>query len=77
MENEERRSPVLTDNDIERIVTVLLKEENIDKFAASFEKRWVDYFDRGLGRGLRSLTWKGVILLSSAIAAYGMWKGWR
>lgn len=74
---DERRKHILTDEDIDRIILVILQEENIDKFAEKFEERWRNYFYRGLGRGLIAWTWRGFLLVLYGLAAYGMGKDWH
>ena len=78
----ERRNPVLTDGDIERliekltpsIVEHLTQPNNIDKFAQNFEQRWRDYFYRGLGRGIAGGSQRGLIYGLMVLAGYGMSK---
>lgn len=74
---EERRRPVLTDDDVERIVEALTQPENIDKFASNFEARWRDYFYKGLGRGIIGYARKGAILIVVFLSAYGMAHNWN
>lgn len=75
-DNMERRQNVLTDKDLDIIVEHLLEEENIDKFAAKFEERFAKRFYNGLGRGIAGFAWRGVVMLTMVVAAYGMGKGW-
>ena len=74
---EERRKHVLSDDDIDRIILVILQEENIDKFAAKFEERWRNYFYKGLGKGLVAYATRGILWILYGLAAYGMGKGWK
>lgn len=79
----EKRHTTLTEQDLKNLIdgltkpiaNELVKPENIDMFAKCFEARWIDYMDKGIGRGVRSLAKKGAILILSALSAYGMYKG--
>lgn len=73
---EERRKHVLSDDDIDRIIVVILEDVNIDKFAAKFEERFARRFYNGLGRGIAGFAWRGIIMITMMVAAYGMGKGW-
>ena len=75
---EERRKHILSDDDIDRIIVVILEDENIDKFAAKFEERFARRFYGGLGRGIAGLAWKGIVIITFGLAAYGMGRGlWK
>ena len=73
---EERRQHILTDDDIDRIIVVILQDQNIDKFAAKFEERFAKRFYNGLGRGIAGFAWRGIVMITMMVAAYGMGKGW-
>lgn len=77
----ERREYVLTDKDVDRIISrmipVILEKKNIDLFAAAFEERWSRYFFIGLGKGIYRLALRGMVWIIFFLAGYGMSKDWK
>jgi hypothetical protein len=75
---EERRKHILSDEDVDRIIVVILEDQNIDKFAAKFEERFARRFYNGVGRGVAGIAWKVFVIGTFGLAAYGMTKSfWK
>lgn len=52
-----------------------LTDADIEALSAAMEKRIVNRFYLNLGSGLWGLIWKGILLVSIFLAAYGAGKG--
>lgn len=74
---EERRKHILTDDDVNQVIEIILRDDNMDKFAEKIEERFAKRFYSGLGRGIWGFAWKGIILIVFVLAAYGTGKGWH
>jgi hypothetical protein len=52
-----------------------LTDDDVKAIAAEVEERLTQRFFLNVGKGFWALTWKGLIALALAVAAYGAYKG--